>query len=265
MERSACRRGRAGRQELTSSGPNGIRDYLQELVNEYEKRDRRQGHGRDDAVAGFPDQDLRRVQRQGRCLRHGRRRLAVARRRLDRRPLCRPDRLLQAAQRRRGHGPGDGEVLRRISRQQRQVLGDPARRRRQRLGLSQGLVRGPEGDGQPSRPSTATTSACPRTSRQLRDIAEFFHRPDEKRYGIAIYTDNCLRRAGDGLRERASSRYGGELGDYATYKVDGIINSDKNDRGARSLHASSTSSRRRAGPRRSSSRTTRRSPRAWRR
>ena len=51
------------------------------------------------------------------------------------------------AQRRRDHGAGDGEVLRRISRQQRQVLGDPARRRRRRLGLSQGLVRGPEGDG----------------------------------------------------------------------------------------------------------------------
>ena len=27
--------------------------------------------------------------------------------------------------------------------------------------------------------------------------------------------------------EACSSRYGGELGDYSTYKVDGIINSDK--------------------------------------
>ncbi len=32
--------------------------------------------------------------------------------------------------------------------------------------------------------------AVPKTGRQLRDIAEFFHRPDQKRYGIAIYTDN---------------------------------------------------------------------------
>ena len=38
--------------------------------------DRRQGHRRDHAVAGFPDQGLHRVQRQGQCLRHGRRRLA---------------------------------------------------------------------------------------------------------------------------------------------------------------------------------------------
>ena len=29
----------------------------------------------------------------------------------------------------------------------------------------------------------------PKTYKQLRDIAEFFHRPDENRYGIAIYTD----------------------------------------------------------------------------
>ena len=32
----------------------------------------------------------------------------------------------------------------------------------------------------------------PKTYKQLRDIAEFFYRPDEKSYGIAIYTDNCL-------------------------------------------------------------------------
>jgi len=31
--------------------------------------------------------------------------------------------------------------------------------------------------------------APPADFKQLRDIAEFFHRPDEKRYGVAIYTD----------------------------------------------------------------------------
>ena len=77
-----------------------------------------------------------------------------------------------------------------------------------------------------SRPSTAMTSACRRHFKALRDIAEFFYRPDQKRYGVAIYTDN----AHDGLAggfESLLFSYGGELGDYATYKVDGIINSDK--------------------------------------
>ena len=32
--------------------------------------------------------------------------------------------------------------------------------------------------------------AVPKDWKALRDIAEFFNRPDEKRYGIAIYTDN---------------------------------------------------------------------------
>ena len=32
--------------------------------------------------------------------------------------------------------------------------------------------------------------AVPETYAQMRDIAEFFYRPDENRYGIAIYTDN---------------------------------------------------------------------------
>ena len=60
----------------------------------------------------------------------------------------------------------------------------------------------------------------------MRDIAEFFYRPDQKKYGVAIYTDN----AHDGLAGASRSllfSYGGELGDYSTYKVDGIINSDK--------------------------------------
>ena len=67
----------------------------------------------------------------------------------------------------------------------------------------------------------------PKTWAELRDIAEFFHRPDENRYGIAIYTDNSY----DGLVmgvENAIFSYGGELGDYANYEVDGIINSEQN-------------------------------------
>ncbi len=67
----------------------------------------------------------------------------------------------------------------------------------------------------------------PKDFKQLRDIAEFFHRPDEKRYGVAIYTDNSYDALVMGV-ENAIFSYGGELGDYATYKVDGIINSDQN-------------------------------------
>lgn len=69
--------------------------------------------------------------------------------------------------------------------------------------------------------------APPKTFKELRDIAEFFYRPDQKRYGIAIYTDNSYDAMAMGV-ENAIFSYGGELGDYANYKVDGIINSDKN-------------------------------------
>ena len=69
--------------------------------------------------------------------------------------------------------------------------------------------------------------AVPKTWAELRDIAEFFNRPDEGRYGVAIYTDNSY----DGLVmgvENVIFSFGGELGDYANYKVDGIINSESN-------------------------------------
>lgn len=66
--------------------------------------------------------------------------------------------------------------------------------------------------------------AVPDTWAQMRDIAEFFHRPNEKRYGIAIYTDNSYDALVMGY-ENVLFGYGGELGDYSTYKVKGIINS----------------------------------------
>jgi multiple sugar transport system substrate-binding protein len=69
--------------------------------------------------------------------------------------------------------------------------------------------------------------AVPKTYKELRDIAEFFHRPDEKRYGIAIYTDNSYDAMLMGIESTIFS-YGGELGDYSTYKVDGILNSPQN-------------------------------------
>lgn len=66
----------------------------------------------------------------------------------------------------------------------------------------------------------------PKDFKALRDIAEFFYRPDQKKYGIAIYTDNSYDAMAMGF-ENALFSYGGELGDYSTYKVDGFINSDK--------------------------------------
>src|SRR5918997_1032237 len=69
--------------------------------------------------------------------------------------------------------------------------------------------------------------AVPKTYKELRDIAEFFHRPDENRYGVAIYTDNSYDALVMGV-EGVLFSYGGNLGDYQTYKVDGILNSPEN-------------------------------------
>jgi multiple sugar transport system substrate-binding protein len=66
----------------------------------------------------------------------------------------------------------------------------------------------------------------PKTFKELIDIAEFFYRPDENRYGAAIYTQN----SGDGIVmgvENSIFAYGGSLGDYNTYKVTGEVNSEK--------------------------------------
>ena len=68
--------------------------------------------------------------------------------------------------------------------------------------------------------------APPADWKQLRDIAEFFHRPDKGRAGVAIYTDNSYDAMAMGF-ENALFSFGGELGDATTYKVEGIINSDK--------------------------------------
>ncbi len=68
--------------------------------------------------------------------------------------------------------------------------------------------------------------APPANWRQLRDIAEFFYRPDEKRYGIAIYTDNSYDALAMGF-ENALFSFGGDLGNAETYQVEGYINSDK--------------------------------------
>lgn len=67
----------------------------------------------------------------------------------------------------------------------------------------------------------------PETFDQLMDIAEFFHRPDENRYGVALYTQTAYDAMAMGL-EQTIFTYGGDLGDYATNQVDGILNSSQN-------------------------------------
>ncbi len=65
----------------------------------------------------------------------------------------------------------------------------------------------------------------PKSWDMLKDIAEFFHDPDNGFYGIAIYGDNGY----DSLAmfaEQVIWSFGGELGDYSTYKVDGLLNSE---------------------------------------
>jgi len=65
----------------------------------------------------------------------------------------------------------------------------------------------------------------PQDFKQLIDIAEFFHRPDEGRYGAAIYSQN----QGDAIVmgvENSVFAYGGSFGNYETFKVTGELNSD---------------------------------------
>jgi multiple sugar transport system substrate-binding protein len=67
----------------------------------------------------------------------------------------------------------------------------------------------------------------PETFEQLIDIAEFFTRPDENRYGVALYTQTSYDAMAMGL-EQTIFTYGGELGNYETGEVEGILNSEQN-------------------------------------
>jgi multiple sugar transport system substrate-binding protein len=66
--------------------------------------------------------------------------------------------------------------------------------------------------------------AVPTTMAQLRDIAEWFYRPADNQYGIAVYTQLDY----DGMTmgfENTLWNYGGDWGDFSTYEVEGIVNS----------------------------------------
>ncbi|GIL01875.1 MAG: ABC transporter substrate-binding protein [Alphaproteobacteria bacterium] len=67
----------------------------------------------------------------------------------------------------------------------------------------------------------------PQNFEQLIDIAEFFTRPNENRYGVALYTQTAYDGMAMGL-EQTIFTYGGDLGNYETNEVDGILNSPQN-------------------------------------
>jgi multiple sugar transport system substrate-binding protein len=63
----------------------------------------------------------------------------------------------------------------------------------------------------------------PKSWDMMLDIAEFFHDPDNGFYGVSIYGDNGY----DSLvmfGEQSQWSFGGDLGDYATYELEGILN-----------------------------------------
>jgi len=65
----------------------------------------------------------------------------------------------------------------------------------------------------------------PDTWAQLKDIAEFFHRPAENRYGVSIYTQKDYDALTMGI-ENVLWAFGGSLGNMSTYQVEGLINSE---------------------------------------
>ena len=132
--------------------------------------------------------------------------------------------VLRGAQPRRGLRAGHGQVLLRVRRQE---LGGSGRGRRQRLGLPQGLVRGSRPRWPPSRRSTATTSACRRTTSSCATSPSSSTGPTR----TATASRSTPRPPTTRWRWGSSRRiftYGGDLGDYAAGKAEGIINSPEN-------------------------------------
>ena len=89
-----------------------------------------------------------------------------------------------------------------------------------------GLVRGPDRDGQ-LQGQVRHDLGVPKDYKELMDIAEFFTRPDENKYGVALYTQTAYDAMAMGV-EQTIFTWGGDLGDYTTNKVDGILNSPQN-------------------------------------
>ena len=67
----------------------------------------------------------------------------------------------------------------------------------------------------------------PKDYKQLTDIAEFFTRPDQNMYGVALYTQTSYDAMAMGV-EQTIFTWGGDLGNYETNQVQGILNSPQN-------------------------------------
>ena len=65
--------------------------------------------------------------------------------------------------------------------------------------------------------------AAPDTWEEFKDIAEFFFRPDEKRYGCALLTGRAYDSLTMGFQQIMWT-FGGAWGDTETYRVDGYVN-----------------------------------------
>lgn len=69
--------------------------------------------------------------------------------------------------------------------------------------------------------------AVPKTWEELRNIAEFFTRPDKNLYGLSIYT----QKEGDAITmgfQNVMFSWGADWGDPTSYKAEGVLNSSKN-------------------------------------
>jgi len=75
----------------------------------------------------------------------------------------------------------------------------------------------------------------PKDQKALHDIAEFFTRPDKNRYGVALYTDNSYDAVAMGT-EQTIFAYGGSLGEYDTYRINGVVNSKESIAGLQAYH-----------------------------
>ena len=261
-ERAACLAASpAAAQELTIFWAEwDPANYLQELVNLYTEETGVVVTVETTPWPDFQTKAFAEFNAKGDSLRHGGRRQPVARRRLDGRALRRPDRLLRRAQGRRDHGAGHGRRLRRV---RRQVLGGPGRGRRHRLGLPQGLVRGPGRDGRVQgevRLRSRHAEDLGRAARHRRVLPPPGRGPLRGRH----LHRQLLRRAGHGLRERAVllRRRPRRLFDLRGRRNRQLR---QGGGGARDVPRALRRSPRRTGARPSSRRTTRRSPRAWRR
>ena len=132
--------------------------------------------------------------------------------------------LFKRAQGRRDHGAGHGQVLCRV---RRQATGRSRPRATRPAGPTARTGSRIRPRWRRSRPSTATTSRVPKTYAETAR-----HRRVLPPAGREPLRHRDLHRATPMTRwswayENALFSYGGDLGDYSTYQVDGIVNSDK--------------------------------------